>query len=53
MRILIVEDEEKLERYLKKGLEESSYTVDLRLTVRMDYIWQHMKPMYKTIENLK
>ena len=31
MRILIVEDEEKLERYLKKWLEESSYTVDLAL----------------------
>ncbi|MHC4269263.1 MAG: heavy metal response regulator transcription factor [Planctomycetota bacterium] len=29
MRILIVEDEEKLARYLKKGLEESSYVVDL------------------------
>jgi len=25
MRILVVEDEEKLARYLKKGLEESSY----------------------------
>lgn len=31
MRILIVEDEEKLARYLKKGLEESSYVVDLAL----------------------
>lgn len=31
MRILIVEDEEKLARYLKKGLEESSYAVDLAL----------------------
>ncbi len=29
MRILIVEDEEKMARYLKKGLEESSYVVDL------------------------
>ena len=31
MRILVVEDEEKLARYLKKGLEESSYVVDLAL----------------------
>ncbi|MBC8555239.1 MAG: heavy metal response regulator transcription factor [Candidatus Brocadiales bacterium] len=31
MRILIVEDEEKMARYLKKGLEESSYVVDLAL----------------------
>ncbi len=31
MRILIVEDEEKLARYIKKGLEESSYAVDLAL----------------------
>jgi heavy metal response regulator len=31
MKILIVEDEEKLARYLKKGLEESSYVVDLAL----------------------
>ncbi len=31
MRILIVEDEEKLASYLKKGLEESSYAVDLAL----------------------
>ena len=31
LRILIVEDEKKLERYLKKGLEEISYTVDLAL----------------------
>jgi len=31
MRILVVEDEEKLARYLKKGLQESSYVVDLAL----------------------
>ncbi|MFQ5714372.1 MAG: heavy metal response regulator transcription factor [Candidatus Scalinduaceae bacterium] len=31
MKILIVEDEKKLARYLKKGLEESSYVVDLAL----------------------
>jgi heavy metal response regulator len=31
MRILIVEDEERLARYLKKGLEENSYVVDLAL----------------------
>ncbi|GAX60271.1 response regulator [Candidatus Scalindua japonica] len=31
MRILIVEDEEKMARYLKKGLEESSYVVDIAL----------------------
>lgn len=31
MRILLVEDEEKMARYLKKGLEESSYVVDLAL----------------------
>ncbi len=28
---LVVEDEEKLARYLKNGLEESSYVVDLAL----------------------
>jgi heavy metal response regulator len=31
MRILIVEDDKRLARYLKKGLEESSYAVDLAL----------------------
>ncbi len=31
MRILVIEDEEKLARYLKKGLEESSYVVDLAI----------------------
>jgi DNA-binding response OmpR family regulator len=31
MRILIVEDEETLAGYLKKGLEESSYAVNLAL----------------------
>ncbi|MCR4290563.1 MAG: heavy metal response regulator transcription factor [Candidatus Scalindua sp.] len=31
MRILIAEDEEKLTKYLKKGLEESSYVVDIAL----------------------
>jgi heavy metal response regulator len=29
MRILLVEDDKRLARYLKKGLEESSYAVDL------------------------
>lgn len=29
MRILVVEDEEKLAKYLKKGLEECSFAVDL------------------------
>jgi len=31
MRILIVEDDEKIARYLKKGLQECSYVVDLAL----------------------
>src|SRR2546423_8367368 len=29
MRILVVEDEEKVASFIKKGLEQSAYTVDL------------------------
>jgi DNA-binding response OmpR family regulator len=29
MKILIIEDEQRLARLLKKGLEENSFTVDL------------------------
>ncbi len=40
MRILVVEDEEKVASFVKKGLEQSAYTVDIAINgdEAMDYI---------------
>jgi DNA-binding response OmpR family regulator len=39
MRLLIVEDEERIARFLKKGLEEESYAVDVAVDGRAVLDW--------------
>ncbi|HEY6072960.1 MAG TPA: response regulator transcription factor [Anaerolineales bacterium] len=41
MRILLVEDEHKISRYVKRGLEEAGYAVDAVYTGREALDWAH------------
>lgn len=44
MRVLIVEDDRKISTYLKRGLEEQGYAVDLAFTGREALAWAEVVP---------
>ena len=44
MKLLVVEDENKVASFLRRGLEEAGHVVDTVRTGAMDFTWRRFTP---------